>query len=800
MFRSAVLLTLAALALTPSAALAQLIRPDLYGTNGNVNDMVVSGNTLYIGGEFTLVGRVGGSGVPLDATTGLAPSSYARVAGGGVRAVIQDGNGGWFIGGDFSTVGQVPRPRLAHILSDGTVSSWNPAPNSYPVTAMKVIGSTLYVGGYFTSIAGQSRNGVAAFDIPTETLTPWNPNFGNVAAMEVSGSTIYLAGGNTVSAVDAVTGTYTGWSATVSGGAFPSVNAVAVSGSNVYVGGSFTSINFQFRNNLAAVDAATAATTAWNPSPGAGVSALAVNGSSLYVGGEFTNISSQGRNRIAAFDVGTGNLTGWNPSVGGSANPTTVYAFSFDGSSVYVGGSFNSIGGQSRANLAALDLVSGLATSWNPSMDRAVLAIARSGSTVYAGGYFNLMGAEPRSRLAALDLITGQPTSFNPGVDNRVNALAISGSTLYVGGSFALLAGQPRNNLGAVDVMTGSATAFATTVNSQVNRLVVGGSTVYAAGSFTGIGGFARNFVAALDGTTGAVSPTWNPNPSMSSFINALLVDGPTVYIGGGFTTMGGQNRNNLAAVDAVTGAATSWDPGVGGGVSAIQLSGTTLYIGGDFTFAGGQPRSRLAALSTSTGLATSWNPGVSGFVYNLAVDGTNLYVGGRFGMVAGQTRSNLAAVDVNTASATPWDPVPSGGEPNRNVMSLVTGASTILVGGSFTAVDGLPNSYLAGIGQTTVGVPLPKPATGAWATFSPRPNPFHGVSDLEFSIAREARVTITIHDVAGREVARPADRITYPAGVHHARFDGSQLSSGIYLFRLRAGNQLLTRRMVLIP
>src|SRR6185295_4249768 len=93
---------------------------------------------------------------------------------------------------------------------------------------------------------------------------------------------------------------------------------------------------------------------------------------------------------------------------------------------------------------------------------------------------------------------------------------------------------------------------------------------------------------------------TWNPGAN--SLVIALAVDGSTVYAGGDFTSIGGQNRNSIAALDATTGLATTWDPDAIGGangtsVSTLAVSGSTVYVGGQFTFIGGQSRSNVAAL-----------------------------------------------------------------------------------------------------------------------------------------------------------------------------------------------------------
>ena len=53
-----------------------------------------------------------------------------------------------------------------------------------------------------------------------------------------------------------------------------------------------------------------------------------------------------------------------------------------------------------------------------------------------------------------------------------------------------------------------------------------------------------------------------------------------TVYAGGKFTSIGGQPRNYIAALDA-TGAATNWNPNANAEVNALALGGSTVYAGG---------------------------------------------------------------------------------------------------------------------------------------------------------------------------------------------------------------------------
>ena len=74
---------------------------------------------------------------------------------------------------------------------------------------------------------------------------------------------------------------------------------------------------------------------------------------------------------------------------------------------------------------------------------------------------------------------------------------------------------------------------------------------------------------------------------------------------------------------------------------------GPAVYAGGDFTSIGGQPRGHLAALDATTGRPLDWNPGASADVRALAWGDSVLYVGGRFGVVPELGRPDHLALDV---------------------------------------------------------------------------------------------------------------------------------------------------------
>jgi photosystem II stability/assembly factor-like uncharacterized protein len=77
-------------------------------------------------------------------------------------------------------------------------------------------------------------------------------------------------------------------------------------------------------------------------------------------------------------------------------------------------------------------------------------------------------------------------------------------------------------------------------------------------------------------------------------------------------------------------------------------------------------------------------------------------------------------------------------------------------------------------------------------------PNPFNPVTNFGFRIADFGLVTVRVFDVLGREVATLVNEVR-EAGGYEIHFDASNLSSGVYLYRLQAGRFVATRKMLVV-
>jgi len=687
------------------AELPDTPNPNTSVTDGDVYAITTSGSTVYIGGKFSYVGPSNTTcGAALSASTGSPIPPYLK-ANGPINAVVSDGSGGWYIGGSFTRIGGTVRRGLAHILSDGVLDpTWTPGITDNADTqvyALALNAGILYVGGDFIEINYQWRPGIAALNAATGSLTSWTPDVfisDFVEGIAVSGGIVYVWGSfagtgcgerRSVAAIDATTGLFTSWDPNPDG----PVYALAVSDGIVYAGGWFTNIGGQPRNSIAAIDAATGLATSWNPNADYWVNALAVTGGVIYVGGFFSNIGGQPRNYLAAIDASTGLATSWNPNASGSRYTNDeVLALTLSEGIVYAGGYFTSIGDQPRKRIAAFDIATGSLTPWSPHANGPVFALAVSEGVVYAGGRFTSTGGQLRNNIAAIDGPTGMATSWNPNANgfiaSEVRTLAVSGGVVYAGGNFWNIGGQPRNHLAAIDATTGLATSWNPNPDGPVYALAVSGGVVYVGGGFysifeqPNIGGQPRNYLAAIDATTG-LATSWDPNSDGPVY--ALAISGGVVYVGGEFNSIGVQPRENIAAIDAATGLATSWNPNADYWVNALAVTGGVIYVGGFFSNIGGQPRPFVAAIDAVTGLATSWDPGVNSWANALAVKEGTIYVGGWFSKAGGQTRNYIAAIDTTTGLATSWNPDPDG----TAYALAVDDAGSVYAGGIFSTLNG---------------------------------------------------------------------------------------------------------------
>jgi arylsulfatase A-like enzyme len=362
-----------------------------------------------------------------------------------VRAVVPDGEGGWYVGGNFAGLGRLERIRLAHIDSDKSVDrTWTPSADG-PVRAMALSPdlSILYVGGAFTTVNGEPRAGLAALDAADGALLPWSPMLdGDAHALAIAEESLYVAGAFTtvggrprtnVAEIALADGTPTDWDAGADPGGV--LLAVALTPESVYVGGAgLTRIGGAQRRNLAALDRAQGRATPWDPKPDGDVESLRIapGAESILVGGKFKEIGVTGARNSHAAEVrlaGEGSATGWRPMptyVPIARRVPTVLDFSVADLtppggerrwSIVIAGAFDTVKSRYERNLVAevarFDDLSGdgYPADWDPKLDAnaglgrtpavpSVFAATESGPVIAVGGNFYASGSTARRALA----------------------------------------------------------------------------------------------------------------------------------------------------------------------------------------------------------------------------------------------------------------------------------------------------------------------------------------------------------------------------------------------------------------
>lgn len=328
------------------------------------------------------------------------------------------------------------------------------------------------------------------------------------------------------------------------------VYAVARVGDAVVIGGSFTSLwspsgaQTATRNGLAAFDAATGALLPWNPAPNGEVRALepSADGTAVYVGGAFTTIAGVSRSRVALVDLAAGTA-----SAAFLARPaSTVLALERVGGRLFLGGYFSSVNSAARLRLAGVDAATGaLLPGWVGQANSSVTTIQASpdGTTLYVGGQFRTLAGQSRDYLGAVATSTGEATSWRPPIPCTDTSnpcylydLAVSDTRVFAG------VGGPGGRVSTYDAASGRR-LWQTTTDGDVQAIVLADNKVIAGGHFDiSFGGKSpRAGLAALDPVTGAVLDGWNPELIYGLGVFDLWDDtaAGALRVGGGFTRVG---------------------------------------------------------------------------------------------------------------------------------------------------------------------------------------------------------------------------------------------------------------------
>ena len=598
-------------------------------TDGYITDLARRGDTIYVRGDFTRIGRFTGSGLPLDPTTGTR--TEAPALDGQVSVAVADGSGGWFVGGNTASAAGHRFDGVLHIAPDGT-----PDPAFAPrvrglVSALALDGDTLYVGGLFDSVDDSERRNLAAIDTTTGDVTPFlasRPD--RVTELVVTDGRLYVGDGSLV-AVDPTTGARDeGFVAALPG----EVRALAAGpdGTRLYVGGGGL---VALDTDTGDVDATFAPTTAPFGQLGGVVHTILPSGGRVYVGGGFGTLGGR-PGPLVSLDPGTG--TGdpaFNPAVAdlGDGSDRGVFDLGVVGDDLWVGGLFDSVGGSPATNLAAVDQATGArAAKALEHLDAQVNAVEPSGARLYVGGQFFMAGSVRARGTAALDAATLLPRPgfrghrvlrFGSMVPGR-RAIYVARTNFHGYDRFEHeLRGRwyspTRLDVRAFDPATGEPIdRLAVTGVRDLTGVTTLGDRLYVAQRLDNDVRFPRNRITAYSQRTGERLASFVL--PLRGYVTELGTAGQDLLVAGSFrrTRPGGQPAN-LALLRVRPGngqVRNGFDPQTNGPIYDIVRQGDDVYAAGIYRTAG---------------YGNAFKPGLARFTLDREVPGTlDLRVGFR--------------------------------------------------------------------------------------------------------------------------------------------------------------------------
>lgn len=233
---------------------------------------------------------------------------------------------------------------------------------------------------------------------------------------------------------------------------------------------------------------------------------------------------------------------------------------------------------------------------------------------------------------------------------------------------------------------------------------------------------------------------------------------------------------------------------------NAVSWATQVLTVPGNYTSAIAYHSNKLFAVAaTSTSMpfiarttdgGVTWTnvdigPGLTGTCFvNWIPDGPVIYIMGENGAIKRSTDSGLNWVTMSTDSVSNlkhFDFV--------QYTNIVYGWAVSSYGKVIKLVDTL--AILTGVNPNS-NIPY------EYSLMQNYPNPFNPSTEIEFALPKESFVTLSVYDAIGREIDVLINGNTKP-GTHKVTFDGSNHNSGVYFYKLRAGDFTETKKMILL-
>jgi hypothetical protein len=252
------------------------------------------------------------------------------------------------------------------------------------------------------------------------------------------------------------------------------------------------------------------------------------------------------------------------------------------------------------------------------------------------------------------------------------------------------------------------------------------------------------------------------------------------------------ENINGISFIDANTGTAVG-DNGTilrttNGGINwVMQTSGiTNLLVRVSFSDANtGTAVGWGGTILRTTNGGENWIKQSSGTLQNLY---TVCFSDANNGTLVGA----IGTILHTTNGGENWVSQPGGTTYNINGVSF-TDANTGTAVGSYGIILRTTNG-----GLTFVEEELLNQMPSKFLLSQNYPNPFNPVTKIKYTVPQLSIVTIKVFDILGNEIEVLINE-EKPAGIYEIKWNAANLSSGVYLYQLRAGNFIKTNKMILL-
>ncbi|QOJ27723.1 MAG: T9SS type A sorting domain-containing protein [Ignavibacteriales bacterium] len=500
------------------------------------------------------------------------------------------------------------------------------------------------------------------------------------------------------------------------------------------------------------------------------VNAVLVIGSDVYIGGKFQSAGGSTVN----------NIVKWNGSVFSSLGVgvnNTVNALAYYDGKIIAGGIFSEAGGNSIiANIAQWN-----GEAWSAigsGVNGEVNALVVDGGDLYAGGTFSTAGGNSASRIAKWN--GSAWSALGTGTNEEVNTIAASEGIIYAGGNFTQAGGINADYVARWNGTSWS--ALGSGLGGTVNAIEISGSDIYAGGSFSG-------YISKWNGSSWSSLGT-----GPDDVVYAIKVSGNDIYAGTN-TTMKKFSGGTWSTVGT----------GTGSSVFALALNTTAgeMYVGGAFTSAGGNTANRIAKFTDTD------NP----LPVELTSFSAKRVSGGVELRWATATEVNNYGFEIERASAVETMHAPSLQNRNWENIDFVPGHGNSNSPKQYIYRDNNSRAnqgYIYRLKQVDSDGSFSYSgelyvSAGAPASFELKqnfPNPFNPVTMISYTLPSSGIVQLKIYNTTGEEVAALVNEIQ-EAGSYQISFNGSGLASGTYLYRITvtsaAGVYTQSRKMIIL-